>query len=196
MNIKTIALICSIHAIIFPGCGFSQDGEIDLSLVYFAVDGDGVSSGYDADPFVQEVNAAWMETNYPRIKTAITNRLAENTNDLLAMGLLFEYYRVAEVDYLAAKAAAQAYVLAVSNRVPEEIIKERVPMASPIHISRESNPTNLPYHARSPEKIEYMHKTYSNAFPHIKLFQILDWRIGATENGTFNWEVGPIDPEE
>ena len=196
MKMKMIAVTGLILALFLLYRGYGQDGEIDLALVYFAVNGDGVSAGYDADPFVQEVNAAWVETNYPRIKTAITNRLAGATNDILALGLLFEYYLSAEVDYLSAKAAAQTIVLAVSNRVPAEIIEKRVPMGLPIIISREANPTNLPYRARTQEEIEYMHTTYSNAFPHMKLYQIFDWRIKATGNGTFTWENGPIDPEE
>lgn len=196
MKMKMIAVTGLILALFAIYSGYGQDGEIDLALVYFAVNGNGVSAGYDADPFVQEVNAAWVATNYPLIKTAITNRLAGATNDLLALGLLYEFYRVAEVDYLSAKAAAHNFVLAVSNRVPDEINENRTPFGGAILISREANPTNLPYRARTPEEIEYMHTAYSNAFPHMKLYQIFDWRIKATGNGTFTWENGPIDPEE
>ena len=194
---KIIAVLVLFLAFILPLYGYGQEGEVDWSILYFAANGDGISAGYDADPFVQEVNAAWIATNYPLIKAAITNRLAENTNSLLALGLLFEYYRAAEVDYLNAKAAAQAFVIAVSNRVPAEIIEERAPMGLPIFISREAIPTNIPANqARPPDKVDYMHSEYSDSFPHMKQYQILDWRIGAIENGTFTWEDGMVDPEE
>jgi hypothetical protein len=150
----------------------------------------------DSDTFVSEVNAAWVATNYPMIKQAITNRLAECSNDLLALGLLFEYYRSAEVDYFSAKAAAQEFVLAVSNRVPAEVIEKRVPMGLPILVAWQTSPTNIPVNqARTPEKVAYMHTTYYKAFPGISLYQTLAGRVEAIENGTFIWGEGFVEPE-
>ena len=64
---------------------------------------------------------------------------------------MFEYYRSAEVNYLSAKAAAQAFVLAVSNRVPAEVIEERDVIGLPIVIARQATPTDLPANqARTP----------------------------------------------
>jgi hypothetical protein len=153
----------------------------------------------DSAAFVEEVNAAWVATNYPLIKIAITNRLSECTNDLLALGLQFEYFRSAEVDYLSAKAAAQAFVLAVSNRVPDEVIEERDIMGLPIVIARQATPTNLPPvsgQVRTPEQVDYMHRTYPDAFPYISLYQILAGRVKLEEEGSFIWGVGFVDPEE
>ena len=147
--------------------------------------------------FIEEVNAAWVATNYPLIKQAITNRLAVCTNDLLALGLQFEYYISAEVDYLNSKAAAQAFVLAVSNRVPEEVNEKRIPLGLPIIVAWEPTPSNLPPvpdQARTSEQIEYMHNTYSNAFPHIGVYQILAGRVKLIEEGSFIWGEGFVEP--
>lgn len=161
-----------------------------------------VASSYaecEQDAFIEEVNTAWVATNYPLIKQAITNRLAICTNDLLALGIQFEYYISAEVNYTNAKAAAQAYVLAVSNRVPEEINEQRDLMKLPLVYAREAMPTNLPSvpeQARTPAQIEYMHSTYSDGFPHVGVYQIVAGRVKLQEEGKLIWGVGFVDPEE
>ena len=53
----------------------------------------------ETSAFIEAVNSAWVATNYPLIKQAITNRLAECTNDLLAKGLYFEYFFSIETDF-------------------------------------------------------------------------------------------------
>ena len=166
-------------------------------LIVVAITGSASYGQCEQEAFIAEVNAAWIVTNYPLIKQAITNRLAECTNDLLALGLQFEYYRSAEVDYLSAKAAAQDFVLAVSNRVPEEVIEERDAMKLPIVIARQATPTNLPANqARTPEQIEYMHVEFPNAFPFINVYQILARRVKLIEEGSFIWGEGFVEPEE
>lgn len=167
-------------------------------LMGIFIDGSTSYGECEQEEFIADVNAAWVATNYQLIKQAITNRLAECTNDLLAMGLLFEYYRSAEVDYLSAKAAAQAFVIAVSNRVPAEVTEERDIMGLPIVIARQATPSNLPPvsgQVRSPEQIEYMHSTYSDAFPFINIYQILAGRVKLQEEGKLIWGVGFVEPE-
>ena len=168
-------------------------------LIVVAVCGPYTYGECESDEFIAEVNAAWIATNYPLIKQAITNRLAECTNDLLAMGLYFEYYMSAEVDYLSARAAAQAYVLSVSNRIPEEVNEKRIPMGLPISVAWDPVPTNLPpvpEQARTPAQIEYMHSTYSDGFPHVGVYQIVAGRVKLQEEGKLIWGVGFVDPEE
>lgn len=148
-----------------------------------------VASSYaecEQDAFIEEVNTAWVATNYPLIKQAITNRLAICTNDLLALGLQYEYYVSAEVDYTNSKTSAEVFILAVSNRAPSEVNNRRVPLGLPITISRETMPTNIPpviEQARAEEQISHMHAEFSNEFPSIQLYQMLVGRIEALESG-------------
>ena len=153
----------------------------------------------EKDIFINEVNDAWVATNYPFILQTITNRLTEYPDDILALGLKYEYYLSAGVDYLSAKEAAQAYVLAVSNRVSEEITEERIGLGLPIKISREQTPTNLPpvpQQARTPEQVVEMHAEFSDAFPLINVYQMIEGRIKLIEEGSLIWGVGFVEPEE
>lgn len=153
----------------------------------------------DKDIFINEVNAAWVATNYPLILQTITNRIAEYPDDLLALGLKYEYFLSAGVDYLSAKEAAQAYVQAVSNRVPEEIIEGRIGLGLPIKISREQTPTNLPpvpQQARTLAQVVEMHAEFSDAFPLINVYQMIEGRIKLIEEGSLIWGVGFVEPEE
>ena len=153
----------------------------------------------DTDAFIEAINAAWVSTNYPLILQTITNRLEEHPDDLLALGLKYEYFLSAGVDYLSAKEAAQAYILAVSNRVPEEINEKRVGLGLPIMIAREQIPTHLPpvpQQARTPEQVVQMHTEFPEAFPFMNVYQMIEGRIKLIEEGSLIWGVGFVESEE
>lgn len=148
----------------------------------------------DSIAFIEEVNSAWVASNYPLIINAITNRLAECTNDLLAMGLYFEYYFSVQTDFTLGQEKASEFITAVSNRVPAEVTEKRVPLGVPISVMQMSTSSNYP--VSTPARLEYLHNTYPVEFPHLTLYKILDGRVEAIENGTFVWGVGFVDPEE
>jgi hypothetical protein len=142
--------------------------------------------------FENEVNAAWTATNYSMIKQAITNRLALCTNDILAKGLMFEYYFSIEPDYSLGQKAASQLITAVSNRIPAEVAEKREPLGLPMAVLQMTTSSNYP--TFTPERMEYLHSTYPDAFPHIILYQVLSGRIEAIENGEFIWGEGFVEP--
>lgn len=146
----------------------------------------------EPEAFIADVNAAWSITNYSMIKQAITNRLALCTNDILAKGLMFEYYFLIEPDYSLGQQAASQLITAVSNRIPAEVAERREPLGLPMAVLQMTTSSNYP--TFTPARMEYLHSTYPDAFPHIMLYQVLSGRIEAIENGEFIWGEGFVEP--
>ena len=146
----------------------------------------------EPEAFIADVNAAWSITNYSMIKQAITNRLALCTNDILAKGLMFEYYFLIEPDYSLGQHAASQLITAVSNRIPAEVAERREPLGLPMAVLQMTTSSNYP--TFTPARMEYLHSTHPDAFPHIMLYQVLSGRIEAIENGEFIWGEGFVEP--
>ena len=169
--------------------------NIAIAILAFVLSATSASFGEsDSEAFVDEVNAAWIATNYSLIKQAITNRLAECTNDILAKGLYFEYFFSIETDFALGQEKAAELIAAVSNRVPDEVAEKREPLGVPIAILQMTTSSNYP--TGTPARMEYLHNTYPNAFPHIMLYQVLAGRVEAIENGSFIWGEGFVEPEQ
>lgn len=138
----------------------------------------------DTNAFLNSVNSAWISTNYALLEQTLSNRVTDCTNDLLAKGLLYEYYDTICIDYYKARAAASAFILATSNRMPSEIIHRRDPMELPLLLCELPIPTNFPTdQSKTPEQMQYLHRRYSDAFPHLISYQSLMYRIEAIEQG-------------
>lgn len=143
----------------------------------------------ETNAFVESVNATWVATNYTLLKQTITNRLVECTNDILALGLLYEYYDNICVDFYNARSAASSFVVAVSNRLPSEITYERVPVGEAISLAQMPTPTNFPANqSKTPEQMQFLHEWYPAKFPHIDLYLLLIKRIEGVEAGTLTEE--------
>lgn len=147
--------------------------------------------------FISEINSAWVASNHPLVRQVITNNIAECTNDLMATGLLYVYYQMIEPDVTNARNAAIAYVMAVSNRMPSEILHRRVPVDMPLIIAQASQSTNSPTNSLSAaERMQHLHYWDSNEFPYLKLFLIQMKRIEALESGELTEEdVVPFNQE-
>lgn len=174
---------------------FEKRHYLSALMVYFvyATASTSISLGAtNSASFENEVNAAWRATNYSMIKQAITNRLAVCTNDILAKGLMFEYYFLIEPDYSLGQQAASQLITAVSNRIPAEVAERREPLGLPMAVLQMTTSSNYP--AFTPARMEYLHSTYPDAFPHIMLYQVLSGRIEAIENGEFIWGEGFVEP--
>ncbi len=145
----------------------------------------GISSGEcETESFVSEVNAAWVATNYTSLEQTLTKRVAECTNDLLAKGLLYEYYGDICVDYYKALDAATAFVAAVSNRAPSEVIHKRSPLGLPVLLIQMPIPTNFPAsQSKTPEQMQFMHNEFQSEFPFLGLYRDLILRMEAVESG-------------
>ena len=59
----------------------------------------------ETNAFIEAVNSAWVSSNYTLLEQTLTNRVTECTNDILAKGLLYEYYDDIGVNFYKAKAA-------------------------------------------------------------------------------------------
>ena len=149
----------------------------------------------NTNTFIEAVNSAWVTTNYILLKEIITNRVAECTNDILAMGLVYEYYDDIDVDFFRARDAAVAFVSAVSNRMPSEVLHRRIPMDVPIMLAQMETPTNFPANqTKTAEQMQHLHYWYPKEFPHLGLFQMLVTRIESLESGRVTEEdVAPFN---
>ncbi len=66
--------------------------------------------------FVTNINSAWVNTNYAQILQLANDRLGQNPNDLLALGVKQEYYIDCEINTSNAHAVANA-LLAAANQI-------------------------------------------------------------------------------
>jgi hypothetical protein len=138
----------------------------------------------ETNTFIEAVNAAWVSSNYTLLEQTLTNRVTECTNDILAKGLLYEYYDDIGVEFYKAKAAAVAFVSAVSNRAPSEVMHKRSPLGLPVLLAEMPPPTNFPSNqAKTYEQMQSMHNEFQEEFPFIGLFQGLILRMEAVESG-------------
>ena len=134
--------------------------------------------------FLETVNAAWSASNYIQLEATLTNRVVACTNDIMAKGLLYEYYNNIDVDFFSARNAAMAFITAVSNRMPAEVIHKRTPLEMAISLVEMPIPTNFPANqSKTPEQMQYMHYWNPAAFPELELYQMLIDRINALESG-------------
>ena len=143
--------------------------------------------------FIEAVNTAWSSTNYTLLEQILTNRVAECTNDILAKGLLCEYYGNVCVDFNKARSAATEFIMATSNRMPSEVIHKRAPLESAISLVEMPVPTNFPAdQSKTPEQMEHLHQWNPETFPYLRTYQSLMFRIEAIE--TEQRPLGYFDP--
>ena len=138
----------------------------------------------DTNAFLEAVNSAWVASNYTLLEQVLTNRVAECTNDILAKGLVFKFYEDICIDFYKARAAATEFILAVSNRVPDEVIHRRIPMGLPLLLCEMPIPTNFPAdQSKTPEQMQFLHNEFPDAFPFLRIYKALMYRMEAVENG-------------
>ncbi len=68
-----------------------------------------ISRGDAMYTFVTNVNSAWASTNYAQILQIINDRLAQDSDDILALGAKQAYYIICDVNISNAHAAAHAF---------------------------------------------------------------------------------------
>ena len=137
----------------------------------------------DANDFIDVVNSAWVSSNYTLLEQILTNRVTECTNDILAKGLLYEYYDNICIDYFKARDAAIDFIIATSNRMPSEVIHRRIPLELAISLVEMPVPTNFPpSQSKTPSQMQYLHDWHTNSFPYVGLYQELISRIEAVES--------------
>jgi hypothetical protein len=145
----------------------------------------------ETNTFIEAVNTAWSSTNYTLLEQILTNRVAECTNDILAKGLLYEYYDDVCIDFHKARSAA--FIMATSNRMPSEVIHKRAPLESAIFLVEMPIPTNFPAdQSKTPVQMEHMHQWNPETFPYLRTYQSLMFRIEAIE--TEQRPLGYFDP--
>ena len=138
----------------------------------------------DTNAFLEAVNSAWVASNYTLLEQVLTNRVAECTNDILAKGLVYQFYDDTCIDFYKARAAATEFILAVSNRVPDEVIHRRIPMELPLLLCEMPIPTNFPAdQSKTPAQMQFLHNEFPDAFPFLRIYRELMWRMEAVENG-------------
>ncbi|HBA84953.1 MAG TPA: hypothetical protein DCZ95_12735 [Verrucomicrobia bacterium] len=134
-------------------------------LAYFAVADD-----CDVQPFVDNVNQEWIARDYPEILALIDARLSTCTNDILALGIKIEYFGLAVVNLSQARSAASNFLAAVQAVAPEEITSPTALTQYAISIASITVPTNYVDVSRTSNQVEYVHRTYSSAFPRIERY--------------------------
>lgn len=138
----------------------------------------------ETNEFITSVNSAWSASNYSQVKLLITNRISACSNDILAKGLLYEYYNNIDVDFYSARNSAIAFVASVSNRMPNEVLHKRAPLELALLLIEMPIPTNFPpSQAKTSEQMQQMHYWHPDTFPDIELYQMLLDRINAVESG-------------
>lgn len=158
--------------------------SIILSMVFIVLFQTSSFAGCDTNDFIVTVNSAWVSSNYALLEQTLTNRVAECDNDILAKGLLYEYYDNICVDYFKARDAAIDFIIATSNRMPSEVIHRRIPLELAISLVEMPVPTNFPANqSKTPAQMQYLHNWHVNAFPYVGIYQELISRIEAVESG-------------
>lgn len=164
MNTATTVIICLFIGIFVPAPGYAECSDTNL--------------------FIQAVNSAWVASNYTLLEQVLTNRVADCTNDLLAKGLLYQYYDDISIDFYKARAAASDFILSTSNRMPTEVIHKRAPLGMALLLVEMPIPTNFPAdQSKTPEQMQFLHDEYPENYPSLILYQSLMFRIEAIEQG-------------
>ena len=81
-----------------------------------------VSDADSISTFVTSVNFAWVSTNDSQILQLVNDRLAQDSGDILALGVKQYYYIYCDINISNAHAAANALVTAANNTGREDII--------------------------------------------------------------------------
>lgn len=153
-----------------------------LPLVLMAASEGFAQTTNAVEAFVIDVNQAWQSTNYPQIITLIDQRLATNSTDILALSLKLGYYTWAEVSLSNAQQAAVAFLTAVTNASPEEFEQPCSLVQYAIAVSNIEPPSNPPTdESRTPQQVQYLHKSYPMSFPNIGQAVFFDSRIDPDE---------------
>lgn len=124
----------------------------------------------EVPPFVEGVNQEWVIRDYPAILALIDDRLLNCTNDILALGLKFEYYGWAVVSLAQAQAAASNFLAAVQVKAPDELTSPTALTQYVLSVVNITAPTNYVDTLRTSNQVEYVHNTYSSAFPRIQRY--------------------------
>lgn len=91
----------------------------------------------DTNTFLDSVNSAWVSSNYTLLEQVLTNRVAECTNDILAKGLLYEYYDDICVDFYKARDAASEFIWLLQS--PESGLGDFAPLLPSTQIADRRN---------------------------------------------------------
>jgi hypothetical protein len=121
------------------------------------------SFAQEPDPirqFVDDVNAAWVNTNYTQLLQVIDNRLAQNPNDLLALCTKQSYYLNCDFDVT----QAQATVHAITNSIQQSGFTNLFPLVEEKNNLVLSIPTNF-VASYTPEKIAILHQEFDDMLP-------------------------------